>query len=78
MVSIPSLYPSDHFQLQGEAPLNPSILGALDGNNSLKRFARAKHQANHLTFDSNYLLSREYVDQFKYEVKCKTSDNAKV
>lgn len=79
-----SLFPlyvhSDHFQLGGESPLNPSILGALDGNNSLKWFARVKHQANHLNFDSDYFISQEYVDQFKHEVKCKvkTPENAKV
>ncbi|KAF8523630.1 hypothetical protein JB92DRAFT_3109913 [Gautieria morchelliformis] len=41
-------------QLEGEPKLNPSVMGALDGNNSLK---------------SDYFLSHEYVDQYAHEVK---------
>ena len=69
-----------HSQLDGEAPLNPSVMGALDGNNSLKWFVRVKCEADGLNFHSNYFLSHEYVETFKHEVKCKVRkpDNAEV
>ncbi|KAF8587113.1 hypothetical protein K439DRAFT_1614546 [Ramaria rubella] len=35
--------PPCQYKLAGEAELNPLVLGALDGNNSLKRFLRANH-----------------------------------
>ena len=46
-------------------------MGALDGNNSLKRFVREDRRSDTLTFQSDYYLSQEYVDQFKHEVKRK-------
>ncbi|KAF8525692.1 hypothetical protein JB92DRAFT_2701185, partial [Gautieria morchelliformis] len=72
--------PPCQYKLEGEAPLNPSIMGALDGNNSLKRFVRADRQSDTLTFNSDYFLSRETVDQFAHEVKrkVKTSDKESV
>ncbi|KAF8530645.1 hypothetical protein JB92DRAFT_2804438 [Gautieria morchelliformis] len=63
--------PACQYKLEGEAELNPSVMGALDGNNSLKRFARGDRGSDTLTFDSDYFLSHEYVDQFANEVKCK-------
>ncbi|KAF8586497.1 hypothetical protein K439DRAFT_1340678, partial [Ramaria rubella] len=63
--------PPCQYKLAGEAELNPSVLGALDGNNSLKRFLRADRVTDPLSFDSDYFLSHEYLDQFKDEVKCK-------
>jgi Kyakuja-Dileera-Zisupton transposase len=47
------------------------VIGALDGNNSLKRFVRDGHQSSPLTFESDYFLSHEYVDVFKNEIKRK-------
>jgi Kyakuja-Dileera-Zisupton transposase len=60
-----------HLQLAGEPELNPAIMGALDGNNSLKRFIRQGRQSDPLEFKSDYFLSQEYVNQFKDEVKRK-------
>ncbi|KAF8586310.1 hypothetical protein K439DRAFT_1409115 [Ramaria rubella] len=62
--------PCLYHMLNGEVELNPSILGALDGNNSLKRFMKEGWQSDAQIFDSDYFLSQEYVDQFKDEVKC--------
>ena len=58
-------------KLAGEAELNPSVMGALDGNNSLKRFVRDDRRSDTLVFESDYFLSQEYVDRFKDEVKRK-------
>ncbi|KAF8576014.1 hypothetical protein K439DRAFT_1623158 [Ramaria rubella] len=58
-------------QLAGEAELNPSIMGALDGNNSLKRFVREDQASDMLVFESDYFISHDYVEQFKDEVKWK-------
>ncbi|KAF8479455.1 hypothetical protein JB92DRAFT_3277834 [Gautieria morchelliformis] len=63
--------PACQYKLEGEAELNPSVMGALNGNNSLKRFARGDRGSDTLTFDSDYFLSHEYVDQFANEVKRK-------
>ena len=46
-------------------------MGALDGNNSLKRFVREGQQHSVLKFSSDYFLSQDYVDRFKNEVKRK-------
>lgn len=54
-------------------PLVPAALHAVDGNYSLKRAANAG-LADTRTFKSSYLLSREYVDRFQYEVKKKKPD----
>ena len=53
----------------GEPQLNPSIIGALGGNNSLKRFLKEPRQSDPHVFQSDYFLSQEYIDQFKHEVK---------
>jgi Kyakuja-Dileera-Zisupton transposase len=55
-------------------------MGAFDGNNSLKRFLRADRQGDSTSFESNYFLPHDYVDQFKYEVKgrVRKPDNTKV
>ena len=48
----------------------------LDGNNSLKRIApTAKHQQGDMRVleDSDYYLSRDYVDRFAGEVKSRPS-----
>jgi Kyakuja-Dileera-Zisupton transposase len=57
------------FQLEDEIELNPSVIGSLDGNNSLKRFVRDDRQTDTLTFDSDYFIQQEYVDQFSHKVK---------
>lgn len=46
-------------------------MGACDGNNSLKSFLRTRGQADTRTFESDYFLSHDFVDQFKDEVKRK-------
>ena len=56
-------------QLAGEPELNPLVMGAMDGNNSLKWFLWDNHQTDALEFSSNYFISEQYVDQFKDEVK---------
>ena len=56
-------------QLAGEPELNPSFMGAMDGNNSLKWFLQDDLQTDALEFSSNYFISEQYVDQFKDEVK---------
>ncbi|KAF8579192.1 hypothetical protein K439DRAFT_1360122, partial [Ramaria rubella] len=62
---------TDANQLAGEAELNPSMMGALDGNNSLKQFVHEERCSDVLTFESNYFISHEFVNFFKDEVKCK-------
>jgi hypothetical protein len=64
-------YPSHWHQLEGEAELNPSVMGAMDGNNSLKRFVRDDRESDTLTFSSNYFIAKNYVNQFSNEVKRK-------
>ncbi|KAF8580834.1 hypothetical protein K439DRAFT_1284748, partial [Ramaria rubella] len=63
-----------------EAKLYPSILGALDGNNSLKWFLQTDRMTDPLVFNSDYFLFQEYVDQFKDKVRCKVQrpDHAEV
>lgn len=56
-------------QLEGEAVLNPSVMGACDGNNSLGRFIKGRRQADTLTFESDYFLTHEFVDKYKDKVK---------
>lgn len=53
----------------------PTRLSAMDGNNSAKRVASAA-LVDFKTFDSDYLLSRDKVDQFKDEVKGRKRDDA--
>ncbi|KAF8510448.1 hypothetical protein JB92DRAFT_3083613 [Gautieria morchelliformis] len=63
--------PPCQYKLEGEVTLNPSIMGALDGNNSLKRFIRSDRQSDTLTFNSDYFIAQETFDQFAHEVKRK-------
>ena len=57
--------------MEGEEPLTFARLIAMDGNNSLKRLAtRGDRVAGDIRqFNSNYYLSREFVDSFANEVK---------
>ncbi|KAJ3530902.1 hypothetical protein NM688_g7648 [Phlebia brevispora] len=58
------------YKLRDEPELRFSCLYAFDGNNSLKRTLTLGNRstADNRTFDGDYFLSREYVDQFKDEV----------
>lgn len=54
-------------------------MGAMDGNNSLKRFIRNDRHSDNMTFSSDYFLSQDYVDRFKDEVKHRVQkDNSQV
>ncbi|EMD33917.1 hypothetical protein CERSUDRAFT_97846 [Gelatoporia subvermispora B] len=55
-----------------EVELHPARLLAMDGNNSAKRIAKAGTE-DERTFKSDYFLSRDHVDQFKDEVKHRSS-----
>ncbi|EGO23128.1 hypothetical protein SERLADRAFT_409558 [Serpula lacrymans var. lacrymans S7.9] len=57
-----------NYRLQGEKALVPSILAAMDGNNSVKQAMAAGTADSHI-FNSNYLLSRTEVNQYQNEVK---------
>ncbi|KAF8509164.1 hypothetical protein BU17DRAFT_70535 [Hysterangium stoloniferum] len=57
------------YQLADEPALSPSIIGAVDGNNSLKRFINKTAAEDTLAFESDYFLSRDFVNQFTGEVK---------
>ncbi|KAF8515032.1 hypothetical protein BU17DRAFT_93915 [Hysterangium stoloniferum] len=57
------------YQLADEPALSPSIIGAVDGNNSLKRFIKKTAAEDTLAFESDYFLSRDFVNQFAGEVK---------
>ncbi|KAF8507268.1 hypothetical protein JB92DRAFT_2793630 [Gautieria morchelliformis] len=61
--------PSCCHKLNGETELQPSMLLALDGNNSLKRLARSGRQDINKPFLSDYYLTVDQVDQFKDEVR---------
>ncbi|KIJ56126.1 hypothetical protein M422DRAFT_150960, partial [Sphaerobolus stellatus SS14] len=61
--------PACHYKVADEPELSPSIIGAIDGNNSLKRFIWKDRGQDDLVFDSDYFLSREFVDKFGSEVK---------
>ena len=60
----------DGHKLPGETPLEVSVIGMLDGNQSLKRVHHREginpdpHQ-----FTSDYYISEGLVDQFKHDVK---------
>jgi hypothetical protein len=47
------------------------VVGALDGNNSPKRFVREGCQSDILVFHSDYFIPQEFVENFKHEVKRK-------
>ncbi|KAG8700478.1 hypothetical protein FRC08_004676 [Ceratobasidium sp. 394] len=53
--------------LEGEPELNPKLLATCDGNDSLKRCARAG-SADQREYESDYYISPEEVDRFKDEV----------
>jgi hypothetical protein len=59
-----------YIQLQGEIQLVPKSLHAIDGNYSSKRAGNAGH-VDQRQFNSDYLISREYVNRFADEVKRK-------
>lgn len=61
-------------QLEGKQPLVPRALHVIDGNYSSKRAANAGH-VDHRSFKSDYLLSRDYVNQFQYEVKGRAAED---
>lgn len=67
------------YQLDDEVPLVPRALRVVDGNYSVKRVADAG-LVDVKTFTSDYILSREYVDQFKDEVthRAQPGDTAEV
>ena len=44
------------------------MMGALDGNNSLKQFIKEATPTDPLQFESDYFISPVSVDQFKDEV----------
>ena len=58
-------------QLEDEEPPTFDRLLAMDGNNSLKRLATRgdRKDGDARDFESDYFLSREYVEQFANEVK---------
>lgn len=57
------------YKLIDEPPLAHDILLAIDGGNSLKRFANAGSASNTLVFSSDYFVSREDVEKFAKPVK---------
>lgn len=52
-----------------EPPLTYDLFLAIDGGNSLKRFANAGSASNMLAFSSDYFVSREDVEKFARPVK---------
>jgi hypothetical protein len=59
-----------YIQLQGEIQLVPKSLHAIDGNYSSKWAGNAGH-VDQWQFNSDYLISQEYVNWFEDEVKRK-------
>lgn len=60
--------PSCQYTLEGEDPLKYTLLVAMDGNNSLKRFAD-RSTVHRTPFKSNFFLSRDNVNLYADEVK---------
>lgn len=64
--------PACFYKLKDEPPLEFSYLASIDGNNSLKRWAKWDSQnapcADSREPRSDYWISRHDVDRFKYEV----------
>lgn len=56
--------PPCHYQLVNEPPLQHDLLLSLDGGSSLKRFAKAGLAASNLSFNSNYIIPRDDVNDF--------------
>jgi Kyakuja-Dileera-Zisupton transposase len=57
-------------QLPGEAPLEVSVIGVLDGNQSLKRVHHGEsREADPRRFSSDYYITEASVDRFKHDVK---------
>ena len=72
--------PACCYSLEGEPVLHWSRMFCLDGNNSLKRIApTAKHQQGDMRVleDSDYYLSRDYVDRFANEVQSRRMEKGK-
>ncbi|KAJ3551111.1 hypothetical protein NM688_g4924 [Phlebia brevispora] len=64
--------PACCYKLEGEPELPQGRMFAMDGNNSLKRVAKHGHRETtdrRVFAESDYYLSREFVDQYKDEVK---------
>ncbi|KIJ34337.1 hypothetical protein M422DRAFT_182296, partial [Sphaerobolus stellatus SS14] len=61
--------PACLYKLSGEPTLSPSVIGAIDGNNSLKRFTKKTGAQDPLQFESDYFLPRTFVDEYAGEVK---------
>jgi Kyakuja-Dileera-Zisupton transposase len=61
-------------KLQDEQLLVPRALHAIDGNYSVKQAANSSLIDTH-QFNSDYLMSCEYVNKFKNEVQRKTPEN---
>lgn len=65
--------PPCHYKLHDEPPLSHDFLLTIDGGSSLKRFATAGSREGP-QFQSDYFLSRVYVDGFANEVRSKKSE----
>ncbi|KAI0055191.1 hypothetical protein BV25DRAFT_1930474 [Artomyces pyxidatus] len=62
--------PPCQYKLDTEIPLEVSVIGALDGNQSLKRVRlREGLESDPRVFASTYYISEDDVNQFKYDVK---------
>ncbi|KAI9061959.1 hypothetical protein FKP32DRAFT_1574922 [Trametes sanguinea] len=69
--------PACCYELEGEPPLKFKRMWAMDGNNSLKRIAKFgdRQVADTRVFtESDYYLSRAFVDRFKDEVRSHRGD----
>ncbi|TFK79319.1 hypothetical protein K466DRAFT_505734 [Polyporus arcularius HHB13444] len=65
--------PACSYEVEGEEPPLYSRMVCIDGNNSLKRLATSegRNTGDTRSFDSDYILPREFVDQFANEVKAR-------
>ncbi|KAF8498309.1 hypothetical protein BU17DRAFT_72352 [Hysterangium stoloniferum] len=59
----------DLSNLADEPTLSPSVIGAMDGNNSLKCFNNKAQTQDTLTFESDYFLSWNFVNGFARDVR---------
>ncbi|KAF8521797.1 hypothetical protein BU17DRAFT_87722 [Hysterangium stoloniferum] len=71
--------PACLYQLADEPTLSPSVIGAIDGNNSLKHFNNKAQTQDTLTFESDYFLSWNFVnglarDMRVIQKRCKGND----
>ncbi|KAI0055028.1 hypothetical protein BV25DRAFT_1873233 [Artomyces pyxidatus] len=70
--------PACHYELINEDTLPVSIIGAMDGGQSLKRIRlRVGLQADPRSFNSSYYITEEDVDRFKYDVKARATKKKK-